>query len=591
MRKLKILFPIILATVFLTFCRPVPVIIYQKDLSKFENEIARADNNYSLTTAQFYQRLANSTMLPKGGILEKSIVKELVDSMVVDTLLGFEATEVDLSNHYEYYSRYRASYATLMSDVYYNNAIHSKVSVDTSEIFKYIREHTEEFSLKEQMQTRHIVISKLSLKHGPDSLKYRAMSDSALEQASKEIAFHLKSGINSKDEFIEAAKKFSHDEVSARRGGLIEWVQRGFFAWPFDSVAFAARPGDIVGPYRDKDGWQILYIEHYIPEGVPPLNQQQYAIARSKVLSDKIREYSMQVFDTLFSDMEIEYNESLYDTNIYKVDKPIWAAIVNQADTIDFGDLRVGEEKIKKTYNVSSSTVEMKKEMVRIIARKWVIVQQARKMKLDTLPHIAKQIAGLKHTFSRHIVESRIINHRWKPTTEQMKDYYQENIDKYAVEKPFNVQHILVEDSLFAEFVRDQAIAGADFMKLARDYYPGEEEIRIELADLGFIGPDDVSAEFFETARVTGAGQISRPVQTEYGYHIIKVIEKKMTVSFKRAVPEIQKILKIIDFERQKAEVKKKLFTKYNVSISNRIFPIHLKPLGQRRESDEGNGS
>jgi len=227
LRKLLVLFSIILTAVFLTSCRPV--IVYQKDLSKFEYEIARADNNYSLTTAQFYQRLSESTLLPKGGILEKSIVKKLIDSMVVDTLLGFESTEVNLSNHYEYFSRYRASYASIMSDVYYKNAIYSKVSADTSEIFKYIRDHTEEFSLEEQIQTRHIVITKLALKHGPDSLKYRAMSDSTLEQASKEIAFDLKSGINSKDEFIATAKEYSHDEVSARRGGLIEWVQPGFF--------------------------------------------------------------------------------------------------------------------------------------------------------------------------------------------------------------------------------------------------------------------------------------------------------------------------------------------------------------------------
>ena len=128
-------------------------------------------------------------------------------------------------------------------------------------------------------------------------------------------------------------------------------------------------------------------------------------------------------------------------------------------------------------------------------------------------------------------------------------------------------------------------------MKLARDYYPGEEEIRIELANLGFIGPDDVSAEFFETARVTGEGRVSRPVHTEYGYHIIKVIEKKMTVTLERAALEIKKILKSIELKRQETEFKKNLFKKYNVFISNRIFPIHLKPLVQRRESDEGNGS
>ena len=589
MRKLIGLFSIISTALILMSCRPV--IVYQKDLSKFEYEIAKADNNYNLTTPQLYQDLSESTMLPTGGILEKSLVKKLVDSIVVDTLIGFEATEVDLSKHYEYYSRYRASYASIMSEVYYKNAIYGKVSADTSEIFKYIRDNQEEFSQKEQIQTRHIVISKIGLKHGPDSLKYRAISDSALEQASKDRAFDLKSSINSKNEFIEIAKEYSHDEVSARRGGLIEWVQPGFFAWPFDSVAFAARPGDIVGPYRDKDGWQILYIENYIPEGVPPLNPEQYAISRSKVLSSKTRDYSIQVFDTLFSNIEVKYNEPLYDTSVYEVDKPTWAAIINQTDTIDFGELSAGEETIRQTYNVSNSTVQMKKEMVRIMARRWVIIQQARKMKLDTLPHISKQIAGIKHKFSRYIVESKIIDHRWEPTTEQMKGYYQKNIDKYVVEKPFNVQHILVEDSLFAEFVRDQAMAGADFMKLAKEYYPGEEGIRIELANLGFIGPDDISAKFFETARVTGEGQISRPVHSEYGYHIIKVLEKKVTVSFDRAVPEIKKILKSLEFERREDEFKKELFTKYNVSISNGIYPIHLKPFSQRRESDEGSGS
>ena len=89
------------------------------------------------------------------------------------------------------------------------------------------------------------------------------MSDSMLEQASKKIAFDLRAGINSKDDFMETAKKYSHDEVSARRGGLSEWVRPGLFAWPFDSVAFVAKPGDIVGPFREKEGWQILHIEHF----------------------------------------------------------------------------------------------------------------------------------------------------------------------------------------------------------------------------------------------------------------------------------------------------------------------------------------
>jgi len=72
---------------------------------------------------------------------------------------------------------------------------------------------------------------------------------------------------------------------------------------------------------------------------------------------------------------------------------------------------------------------------------------------------------------------------------------YEYNIDDYTFEKPLTVQHIIVDDSVTGEFIRDQANSGVDFLDLAETFYPGEPSLRRELAQLGKIGPNDVTVK------------------------------------------------------------------------------------------------
>ncbi|UCD94973.1 MAG: peptidylprolyl isomerase [Candidatus Zixiibacteriota bacterium] len=80
-----------------------------------------------------------------------------------------------------------------------------------------------------------------------------------------------------------------------------------------------------------------------------------------------------------------------------------------------------------------------------------------------------------------------------------------------------------------AEKVRQNAAAGADFATLAATYSAGPTAMTG--GDLGFISADDVVPEFGRVAFNLSPGDISGPVRTQYGYHIIKCVE----VSGKRA--------------------------------------------------------
>ncbi len=581
MKKLLSIFGIAGISLLWAGCKPA--MISEEQLAKNNYVLAKADFNYALTLPDFYDKIAGTDLLKNGGILDKNTAVTLLDSVLVDTLMGFRANDVNLRDYYEYFFRFRESMARQIVNTYYKHAIFGLIVVDSQEVLDYFTAHQDEFFVEEKILVYHIVITPYNLEKGADSLKYKGMSKEEIEESARKMIFEFRSQIDSKESFMEVAKKYSHDEFTARRGGMIDWANKGFYAWPFDSLAFAAKPGDIVGPYRDRDGWQILYIDAHLPAGVPQMNPQIYGASLGHVQSAKAKEVSFAIFDTLFANIGIQYNEELYDSNAYYVDRQIWAAIVNGIDTIDFGELVSGEEQIRERYQVPNSTLEMKKEMVQFLARRWVLVQTARKMGLDTLPEVVKEIESVKHFHARRIIEQSQTDPNWEPSDADLRSFYKANIKNYVVERPLKVQQILLQDSVLAEFVKDQAAAGADFLELADEYYTGEKSIRRDLAELGYVGPEDVSPNFFEAARKMGPGEVTGPVKTEYGFHIIKVLEANWSVPFENARAEIR--LKIKEQHRleELEAFKNGLYKEFNAKKTGRVSPMHFKPKSERQ--------
>lgn len=102
-----------------------------------------------------------------------------------------------------------------------------------------------------------------------------------------------------------------------------------------------------------------------------------------------------------------------------------------------------------------------------------------------------------------------------------IKKFYDENL------KPQNevhARHILVETEAQAKEVVAKLKGGADFAQLAKEVSkdPGSDG-----GDLGFITKDQVVSEFGEAAFKLDKGKISDPVKSQFGWHIIKVEDKR----------------------------------------------------------------
>jgi parvulin-like peptidyl-prolyl isomerase len=82
------------------------------------------------------------------------------------------------------------------------------------------------------------------------------------------------------------------------------------------------------------------------------------------------------------------------------------------------------------------------------------------------------------------------------------------------------VSHILVEKQSQALHIAEELKKGGSFAELARKYSQCPSGKRG--GDLGFIGRGQMVREFEQAAFTLKMGEISSPIKTQFGYHIIK---------------------------------------------------------------------
>jgi peptidyl-prolyl cis-trans isomerase SurA len=77
-----------------------------------------------------------------------------------------------------------------------------------------------------------------------------------------------------------------------------------------------------------------------------------------------------------------------------------------------------------------------------------------------------------------------------------------------------------------AERLRERILQGEDFGELAR-VHSGDSASRLEGGDLGWVSPGDTVPTFEEAVRNLPLNEVSRPVQTRFGVHLIEVLDRR----------------------------------------------------------------
>ena len=183
----------------------------------------------------------------------------------------------------------------------------------------------------------------------------------------------------------------------------------------------------------------------------------------------------------------------------------------------------------------------------------------------NTLERIKKEIKRDIMIFK--LIKTDIHN-KIKISDQQAQDYYEKNKDIFKNSERVRASHILTQvtsdmndsDKKNAkkkmEDVLQKAKAGEDFAELAKKYSEGPSASRG--GDLNYIEKGQMVKNFEDVVFKLKVGEISGIVETQFGYHIIKVFDKKEASGF-RPFNEVKKRI-VNNLKKKEAEKRTKSY-------------------------------
>ncbi|MGE7772505.1 peptidylprolyl isomerase [Viridibacillus arvi] len=131
-----------------------------------------------------------------------------------------------------------------------------------------------------------------------------------------------------------------------------------------------------------------------------------------------------------------------------------------------------------------------------------------------------------KDNIKTYLTTTKLIEPTIDITEKELKTYFKENKDTFSQEEQVQASHILVEDKDTAQEVEKKIKKGEDFAELASEYSTDTASAS-NGGNLDYFGKGVMDEGFEKAAFSMKIDEISDPIKTDYGYHIIKVTGKK----------------------------------------------------------------
>jgi peptidyl-prolyl cis-trans isomerase C len=212
---------------------------------------------------------------------------------------------------------------------------------------------------------------------------------------------------------------------------------------------------------------------------------------------------------------------------------PVVATV--DGDEIRLSEVRAAHAQLPEQYRDAPLELIFQPLLEQMIDRK-LAANEARKQNVQDEPAVKRQLAAAEDS----VLQSALWNRKIEDalTDEKVRARYEQEVAGKPGQEEVHARHILVKTEAEAKDVRAALLKGADFAKLAAeksaDPTPG--------GDLGFFPRGVMVPEFTEAAFKLKPGELSEPVQSKFGWHIIRVEAKRdgAPPSFEESADELR---------------------------------------------------
>jgi peptidyl-prolyl cis-trans isomerase C len=236
--------------------------------------------------------------------------------------------------------------------------------------------------------------------------------------------------------------------------------------------------------------------------------------------------------------------------------------VVARANGVDIheSDIAFAEEEIGS--NMPQMGPDQKRDyLITYLADVIVLSQAAEQKKVSDNPDVQRRL-----TFDHNrVLMEALLQQAGKAaiTDAAMHQVYDDAVKQMPNEQEVHARHILVPTEDEAKAIAAELKKGGDFAALAKE--KSKDPGAADGGDLGYFTREQMVPEFAEAAFKLDKGQISDPVHTQFGWHIIKVEDKrtKPTPTFDQVKVQLQNYVahraqaELVDSLRKSAQIER----------------------------------
>ena len=210
---------------------------------------------------------------------------------------------------------------------------------------------------------------------------------------------------------------------------------------------------------------------------------------------------------------------SYFSVSAEEIDPEKVLAVVNEKE-ISLGHLIIAVSKLPPEYQKLENDYLFEMVLDQLINQE-IVGQSLSKEKMNTKFKLENEIRSIR---AQNAIEAAIDGF---PNEEQILGAYEEVTNSFKKTEEFKVAHILVENELDAQKLLIAIETGEVFSELAKKKSNGPSAQNG--GSLGWFSKGQMVPEFESAVLKLDLGEISPPVKTQFGWHIIKLNNKRLT--------------------------------------------------------------
>lgn len=536
-------------------------------------EVVATVDGQAITVQELQAKLSQLGPVGPGKPWEER-KKKAADELVNVYLAGLKARSISLDNDTAFMRRTDYLLNQLATQKLFTQAVLSAITVTDSDAAERYRQKPENYRLSEWVQASHILIAPVK-----DTLLLTARQRAtgwwaATDDKAKSIADSLYRMIQNGDSFDSLARQWSQDMATGIKGGDLGVFSRGQMVREFDSVAFNAPVDSVSPPIKTEFGYHIIKVIKHQNVAQAPLSDSLRQVIKQQLLNEKVIQRTYTFLDSLHAASGLTFNEKLLKMpDSLPPGEKLWAVASQFGDTVWSDRYASQLSSAREIAPGGKVDRDFKIGLLKDLINPLLVHRAAVDLKItesDEIQARKKQIfEGEK--LNRVLQEANI---DYNPADDEMRTYYE--LHKADFIRPeslaVHVQQMVFRTRKEAGRVLAELRAGGDFALLARKYFPGDSDIAQEAFDLGFVKPPSMPKNFFDVAETLSVGAVSEPVKTNWGYHLIRVLERQSDLSFESARARIVIAVRKAKQEEHRQQWEDALRAGHVISINDRVL-------------------